>query len=86
MDLVTVVLQAPNLPLLQHTMSHQQLEEAPMDICHGTRSSRTALHVGGAEKEESPSPACTRAVVGGSTLVCVDKQTLLQLSELGSLC
>lgn len=39
MDLVAVVLQAPNLPLLQHTVSHQQLEEAPMDIRHGTRSS-----------------------------------------------
>lgn len=65
MDLVTVVLQAPNLPLLQHTVSHQQLEEAPMDIRHDTHSSRAALHVGGAEKEESPSPACTRAMVGG---------------------
>lgn len=64
-DLVTVVLQTPDLPLLQHTVGHQQLEEAPMDIRHGTHSSRAALHVGGAEKEEPPSPACARAMVGG---------------------
>lgn len=47
MDLVAVLLQALDLPLLQHTMSHQQLQEAPMDIRHGTCSSRAALHVGG---------------------------------------
>lgn len=47
MDLVAVVLQAPNFPLLQYTVSHQQLEEAPVDICHDSYPSRAALHVGG---------------------------------------
>ena len=45
MDLVAVLLQALNIPFLQHSMSHQQLEESPVDISHDAHSSCTALHV-----------------------------------------
>lgn len=51
MDLIAVLLQALHLPLLQHAVSHQQLEEPPVDIGHGARPSRATLHGDGAEKD-----------------------------------
>lgn len=51
MDLIAVLLQALNLPFLQHAVSHQQLEEPPVDIGHGARSSWATLHGDGAKKE-----------------------------------
>lgn len=51
MDLIAVLLQALNLPFLQHSVSHQQLEEPPVDISHGARSSGATLHGDGAKKD-----------------------------------
>ena len=44
MDLIAVLLQALDVPLLQHAVSHQQLEESPVDISHDAHSPRAALH------------------------------------------
>lgn len=45
-DLVAMLLQALDIPLLQHPVSHQQLEEPPVDVSHGAHTPRTALHGG----------------------------------------
>lgn len=45
MNLIAVVLQALDVPFFQHPVSHQQLQEAPVDVGHGACSSGTALHV-----------------------------------------
>ena len=44
MDLIAVLLQALDVALFQHTMSHQQLQKSPVDIGHDARSPRAALH------------------------------------------
>ena len=44
MDLIAVLLQALDIALFQHPVSHQQLEEPPVDISHDARSPRAALH------------------------------------------
>lgn len=44
MDLIAVLLQALDVALFQHTMSHQQLQKSPVDIGHDARSPRVALH------------------------------------------
>lgn len=50
MDLIAVLLQARHVPLLQHSVRHQQLEESPVDIGHDAHSSGAALHGEGAER------------------------------------
>lgn len=45
MDPIAVVLQPPNVPLLQHAVSHQQLQEPPVDVGHDASPPRAALCV-----------------------------------------
>lgn len=51
MDLIAMLLQALNIPFLQHSVSHQQLEEPPVDISHDAHSSCATLHGEGTKKE-----------------------------------
>lgn len=46
-----MLLQALNVPFLQHSMSHQQLEEPSVDVSHDAHSSCATLHGEGTNKE-----------------------------------